>query len=222
MKKVLKIFLNYLYDLFVRLLNMICPIKLQNIISRQLDAIYSLRVRTLFAKVGQNLQANRSIHVWNGGGIYIGDNVHIFNNCQLATHPNSNFENPQIIIGHGCTLGEQTHITCANKITIGDNLLTGRRCTITDNSHGSSTLDDLLINPHARSILSKGDVYIGKNVWLGDNVVVLPGVNIGDGVIVGANAVVTKDIPSYSVAVGNPIKIVKSYSIINDSRHSSL
>lgn len=68
MKKVLKIFLNYLYDLFVRLLNMICPIKLQNIISRQLDAIYSLRVRTLFAKVGQNLQANRSIHVWNGGG----------------------------------------------------------------------------------------------------------------------------------------------------------
>lgn len=144
-----------------------------------------------------------------GGGIFIGDNVHIFNNCQLATHPNSNVLQPKITIGNGCTLGEQTHITCANKITIGDNLLTGRRCTITDNSHGTTSLQDLLKNPHTRDIFSKGSVSIGKNVWLGDNVIVLPGVTIGDGVVIGANAVITKDIPSYAIAVGNPIKIIR-------------
>lgn len=79
------------------------------------------------------------------------------------------------------------------------------------NSHGKSERSVLDMNPNLRPIESKGSVVIGNNVWLGDNVIVLPGVTIGDGVIVGANSVVTKNIPSYSVAVGNPAKVVKSF-----------
>ena len=57
-----------------------------------------------------------------------------------------------------------------------------------------------------------GDVVkIGKNVWLGDNVVILPGVTVGDGCVIGANAVVTKDIPDYTVAGGCPAKPLKKY-----------
>ena len=57
--------------------------------------------------------------------------------------------------------------------------------------------------------MSKGDVIIGKNVWIGDKVTILPNVKIGDGVVIGANSVVTKDIPPCSVVAGNPAKIIK-------------
>lgn len=158
---------------------------------------------------GGAVKIDRSIRVWNAMNISIGKNTHVFRNCILATHPNKKVQKPQLVVGENCEIGEYTHITCANKIIIGDNLLTGRRCTITDNSHGSSSYDLLEMNPRFREIESKGPVVIGKNVWLGDNVVILPNVTIGDGVIVGANSVVTKDIPSFSVAAGCPATIKK-------------
>lgn len=55
----------------------------------------------------------------------------------------------------------------------------------------------------------KGDTVVGNDVWIGQNVTVLPGVHIGDGAIIGANSVVASDIPPYTVAVGNPCRVVK-------------
>ena len=55
----------------------------------------------------------------------------------------------------------------------------------------------------------KGDTVVGNDVWIGQNVTVMPGVNIGDGAIIGANSVVASDIPPYSIAVGNPCRVVK-------------
>lgn len=56
---------------------------------------------------------------------------------------------------------------------------------------------------------SKGIVKIGNNVWIGDNVIILSGVIIGDGAVIAAGAVVTKNIPAFSIAAGNPAKIIK-------------
>ena len=55
----------------------------------------------------------------------------------------------------------------------------------------------------------KGDTVVGNDVWIGQNVTVMPGVHIGDGAIIGANSVVAKDIPPYSIAVGNPCRVVR-------------
>lgn len=55
----------------------------------------------------------------------------------------------------------------------------------------------------------KGDTVIGNDVWIGQNATFMPGVKVGDGAIIGTNAVVAKDIPSYSIAVGNPARVVK-------------
>ena len=55
----------------------------------------------------------------------------------------------------------------------------------------------------------KGDTVVGNDVWIGQNVTVMPGVSIGDGAIIGANSVVASDIPPYSIAVGNPCRVVK-------------
>jgi acetyltransferase-like isoleucine patch superfamily enzyme len=96
-----------------------------------------------------------------------------------------------------------------NKIIIGNNLLTGKWVTITDNAHGTTDKEALLSPPIERLLSSKGPVIIGNNVWIGDKATILPGVTIGDGAIIGANAVVTKDVPPYSVVVGNPARIIK-------------
>ena len=63
--------------------------------------------------------------------------------------------------------------------------------------------------PIKRPIYSKGEVIIEDDVWIGDKVSILSGITIGRGAIIGANAVETKDVPSYSIAVGNPIRIIR-------------
>lgn len=116
---------------------------------------------------------------------------------------------PTIQIGNNVNLGEFNHITAINEIRIGNNVLSGRFVTITDNAHGDTTLRSLSVSPEERPLFSKGRVLIGDNVWIGDKVTILPNVSIGDGVVIGANSVVTRDIPSFSVCVGNPAKIIK-------------
>lgn len=101
------------------------------------------------------------------------------------------------------------HITCANKIIIGDCTLLGKYVTITDNSHGDSVKGQLDIAPIRRPLYSKGPVIIGERVWIGDKVTILPNVQIGNGTIIGSNSVVTKDIPDNCITVGSPAKIVK-------------
>lgn len=70
-------------------------------------------------------------------------------------------------------------------------------------------MSDLVYPPLLRPLYSKGQVVIGKNVWIGDKVTILPGVSIGDGSVIAANSVVTKSIPPYSIAAGIPAKIIK-------------
>jgi acetyltransferase-like isoleucine patch superfamily enzyme len=78
--------------------------------------------------------------------------------------------------------------------------------TITDNSHGRTDADSLDVPPAHRDIVSKGPVIIGKNVWIGDKATILPGVKIGDGAVIAANAVVTKDVPAKCVVAGSPAR----------------
>ena len=63
--------------------------------------------------------------------------------------------------------------------------------------------------PHTDELPLKGDTVIGNDVWIGQNVTIMPGVHIGDGAIIGTNSTVAKDVPAYSIAVGNPCRVVK-------------
>lgn len=118
--------------------------------------------------------------------------------------------NPEIVIGNNCQFGAMNHISCCNKIVIGDNLLTGKWVTITDNNHGTTDFESLQKAPVSRLLSSKGPIIIGNNVWIGEGARILGGVTIGDGAVVGANCVVTKDVSAYSVVVGNPARIIKT------------
>ncbi|SDG63018.1 transferase hexapeptide (six repeat-containing protein) [Prevotella communis] len=116
---------------------------------------------------------------------------------------------PILEIGKNCEFGTSNHITCSNKIKIGNNCLTGKWVTITDNSHGQTIFEDMTKSPLVRKVISKGPVIIDDNVWIGDKATILPSVHIGEGAIVGANSVVSKDVPPYAVVAGNPAKIIK-------------
>ena len=159
----------------------------------------------------EQLIARYPITVIGGESICVGRKTKICRFSVLSTWDSEYDEDVKLIIGNNCNLGEFCHITAANRIEIGNNVLLGRWVTITDNSHGdTNSYEDLLIPPQHRVVKSKGPVYIGNDVWIGDKVTVLSGVTIGEGSVIGANSVVTRDVPPYSVAVGNPIRIIKS------------
>tara|TARA_B100000989_G_scaffold228395_1_gene175410 strand:+ start:58 stop:693 length:636 start_codon:yes stop_codon:yes gene_type:complete len=142
--------------------------------------------------------------------ITFGNNSSIGSNTTLSCYAEkkSNIK-PEMIIGNGVSIGSDSHITCANRIIIGNNVLTGKRLLITDNAHGSSNKNILNIPPLKREIISKGPVIIEDNVWIGEKVSIMPNLKIGKGAIIAANSVVTKNIPAYSVAAGVPAKIIK-------------
>jgi acetyltransferase-like isoleucine patch superfamily enzyme len=116
---------------------------------------------------------------------------------------------PQIIIGDNVSIQKDCHIGAINKIIIGNNVLLASKVYISDHSHGEITKEALLLPPSKRKLYSKGPVIIEDNVWLGEGVVILAGVTIGKNSIVGANAVVTKSMPTNSVIAGNPARPIK-------------
>ncbi len=109
--------------------------------------------------------------------------------------------------GMNITLGEEVFINSGCKfqdqggITIGDKALIGHNVVIATLNH--------VANPSDRADMIPLPVAIGESVWIGSNSTILPGVTIGGGAIIGAGSVVTKDIPSNAVAVGNPARVIK-------------
>ncbi|WP_134113736.1 acyltransferase [Hypnocyclicus thermotrophus] len=100
------------------------------------------------------------------------------------------------------------HIGCSNGIRIGNNVLVAAFVHINDGNHKYVDIDIPIIN---QGSYSKGKIKIGNNVWIGHSAHILGGVEIGDNVVIGAGAVVTRNIPPFSVAVGNPARVIKKY-----------
>lgn len=118
---------------------------------------------------------------------------------------------PEIIIGKNCYVGDDCNIQCCNSIRLGNGILMGRKVMINDSSHGEFVREQLGIQPGLRPLCSKGPIVIDDNVWIGEMVCILGGVHIGRGSVIGAGAVVTKDIPAYSLAVGSPAKVIRRF-----------
>ena len=115
---------------------------------------------------------------------------------------------PVVRIGDRCLIGRGSGIVGHFSIDIGDDVWTGHHVYITDQNHGYDNVDI----PISQQSMPEKPVRIGSGSWLGHGTVVLPGTDIGEHVVIGANSVVTGSIPSFSVAVGAPARVVKSMS----------
>ena len=102
---------------------------------------------------------------------------------------------------------KNAHITIGRYCAIGYNLRIRVRNHYTGYANVQSKFQNKYNFPSLASI--KGPVTIGNNVWIGDNIIILSGVTIGDGAVIGAGSIVTKDVPPFSIAVGNPAKVIK-------------
>jgi len=114
---------------------------------------------------------------------------------------------PVIRIGDRCLIGKGSGIVGHFSIEIGDDVWTGHHVYITDQNHGYEDVD----LPISRQTMPERAVVIGDGSWLGYGTVVLPGARIGRHVVVGANSVVTGDLPDFCVAVGSPARVVRHH-----------
>ncbi|HEY5663094.1 MAG TPA: DapH/DapD/GlmU-related protein [Ilumatobacter sp.] len=111
---------------------------------------------------------------------------------------------PVVSIGDRCLIGRGSGIVGHLSIEIGDDVWTGHHVYITDQNHGYADPD----RPISQQVQPERPVSIGSGSWLGHGTVVLPGARIGRHVVIGANSVVTGEIPDYSVAVGAPARVI--------------
>lgn len=179
------------------------------------DWFYTIRTMWLspkFKSCPKSVRFNK-INVLDGMEfISIGENTGFGDGLTMTAWSGFNNQtfNPSITIGNNCWIGLYNHFSSTNKIEIGDGFLSGKWVTIVDNDHGNTDYESLLLPPARRTVVSKGPVVIGKNVWVGDKVTILSGVTIGDCAVIAANSVVTKDVPAYSVVGGIPAKVLHS------------
>jgi len=118
-------------------------------------------------------------------------------------------------IGDDVQVNDYVHIAVCNSVKIGRNVLIASKVFITDHNHGFYGFGGRHSSPEIPPLkrpLSSAPVVIKDNVWIGEFAAVLPGVTIGEGSIIGAMSVVTKDIPPFCIAVGSPVKVVKKYN----------
>lgn len=194
----------------------VIPVRIPMLFGKALSQFYTGYLQRSFAQWGSNSIIEFSAkHLQGQRFIFVGDFTSIGKNAQLTAW--ETFQNqkltPKITIGNYCCLRDGIHITSVVGVTIGNNVLTGTNVYISDNSHGKTTLDDMRIRPELRQLTTKGAVIIEDNVWIGNNVCILTGVTIGKGSIIGANAVVTKDVPPFSIAAGIPARIINKQNI---------
>jgi acetyltransferase-like isoleucine patch superfamily enzyme len=144
-------------------------------------------------------------HIAIGGGTLVGP----YSALTVFLLPGQELRDPIVLrIGDRCVIGRGSTVNAHVGIDIGDDVWTGPNVYITDHNHG---YEDVTRPIGPQPIPPGRPVTIGAGSWLGYGAVVLPGARIGRNVVIGANAVVSGEIPDFSVAVGNPARVVKRH-----------
>lgn len=135
--------------------------------------------------------------------------------CRFDCFSKNQQKKKTLIFGKNVQLNDNVHIVSMERVTIEDNVLMASNIFISDNSHGYYKGDHQDSSPFIPPInrdYYTAPIKIEKNVWIGEGVMIMPGVTIGEGSIIGAHAVVTRNIPKNSIAVGSPAIVIKEYN----------
>lgn len=176
--------------------------------------------RLTIAEIGRNVRISRSTHVSGGSHIRIGDDVSIAGHGWILVpgHEKRSGSDPVISIASGTSIGEACTISAVNHVHIHSNVLFGPRVWVTDHNHEYA---DITRPIQDQGWTADGSVDIEENCWIGTGAVIIGArpLTIGRGSVVGANSVVTSDVPAFSVVAGNPARLVRRYDAATSTWH---
>lgn len=158
----------------------------------------------------------RGVYIGFGSKIVGGKSVHLSKNVKLM--PSSMYvchrKVSHLFINEETEIGMFSRIACMGKIYIGKEVITGPNVFIADYNHNYQNINiSIMKQGNCFNEVNTGyNIFIGDGSWIGTNVVIIGNVQIGKNCVIGANSVVTKDIPDYCVAIGSPAKVVKKYN----------
>jgi acetyltransferase-like isoleucine patch superfamily enzyme len=151
-----------------------------------------------------------SVRIQGKKHISIGRNTIVQRYGWLLAHKIDEYE-PGLIIEEGCALGDFVHIVSVRNVHIGRDVLIANNVYISDNLHSFNDINTPIIK---QNVIFKSRVTIHSGAWIGENVCII-GANVGKNSVIGANSVVTRDIPDYCVAAGSPAKVIKKYDLVS-------
>jgi abequosyltransferase len=144
-------------------------------------------------------------------GVSFGSRIYVGKDCWINAVAADTNPAPSIIVGNGCRIGRRNVISARNLIQIEEDVLFAPSVLLMDHSHQYS---DANLPIHAQGLTGSGTIVVERNCWIGYGAVVLSThgeLRIGRNSIVGANAVVCSSLPPFSVAVGNPARVIKRF-----------
>jgi acetyltransferase-like isoleucine patch superfamily enzyme len=166
---------------------------------RRARRLSQLRGKCIYP-VPASLQLDGDIDIVGTGRFRIDEYSRLGNNVYLETHDSGEIE-----IGKRVRINAGTYITARSGVRIGDDTLVGEYTSIRDANHGTAAGRPIRSQSHDIAAIE-----IGRDVWIGRGCCILKGVRIGDGAVVGANSVVTADVPSGAVVAGSPARALSN------------
>lgn len=163
----------------------------------------------IFGHYGRNVYIQSGVSFVRPEYISIGDHVTIGKHTDLYVHPPSSSSKRFLIeIGNHVHIGSYNILGARHGIVLEDYVLIGPHVMIGDHGHRYEQID---LPIKSQGVTQGGPIRIEEGCWIGANVFILPKVTIGRHSVIGANSVVNRDVPPYSVAVGVPARVVKRY-----------
>lgn len=169
--------------------------------------IFSALLRGSFASFASSARIQSPLRLDGARHIAIGEDVFIASNCWLATYEADGHAG-ELEIGDGTRITGYCVLAAAARVTLGRSVLLARNVYIADHRHAYA---DTALPVLAQGFAKIAPVEICDGAWLGQNVVVAPGVRIGRGAVIGANSFVRDDVDDHCVAVGTPARIVRRF-----------
>ena len=155
---------------------------------------------------GKNLFIKRHFDINNRNKIQFGNKNYIGYNARIRFCE----ENARLILQDNVYISNNNTFLLGEDIEIGKSTILASYICITSENHGMDAASDI---PYKDQSLLCNPVKIGDACWIGEKVIIMPGVHIGNKCIIGAGSIVTKNIPSYSLAVGNPARVIKKFDL---------